>query len=416
MNSKYIETQLSYSKGWCFGAKSIDDALSSLKQGKPIIVIDDESRENEGDLILPAESATVESLAFMIKHTSGIICVGVPEDRLETLGLQQMVPNNQDPKQTAFTVSCDLKTVGTGISAADRCATIKALADPSTVSSELNRPGHIFPLRAVKNGVLVRQGHTEASVDFCRLSGLQPVGVLSEITNDDGTMARLPELQVFAKEHNLVLTSIQDLITYRLSKDNLVECVIPGVPLPTKYGEFTCYSFQSLLDSIEHPVLVKGVLNGQEPTLVRIHSKCQTGDIFGSLRCDCGDQLSWAMQTINDEGLGVIIYLSDQEGRGIGFSNKLKAYELQDQGNDTYQANEELSLPIDLRNYRIAAQILSNLGVKNIKLMTNNPDKYNPVCFKEHGLNLHSRIPIIVKPNQYSQKYFDAKQLNGHMV
>ena len=403
--------------GWCFGRQSVEDALKAVAQGKFIVVTDDENRENEGDLIMAADKVTPESIAFMVRHTSGVICCAMEGEDLDRLQLQQMVPNNTDPKNTAFTITCDLKDgTSTGISAADRAKTLKALANPITVANDFNKPGHIFPLRYKEGGVLKRAGHTEASVDFSRLSGCAPVGVLSEIVNDnDGSMARLPDLQKFAKQHDLVLTSIADLVKYRHMQEKLVQR-LGDTParLPTKYGTFDAYAFRSVLDGVDHLALVKSdgddsknpKFNG--PVLVRVHSECCTGDVFGSLRCDCGPQLDFAMKEIANAGRGVLVYLRGQEGRGIGLGHKMRAYALQDLGWDTVQANEKLGFPVDSREYGIGAQILADLNVSELILMTNNPAKYSGLG--GYGLKIVDRHPVLISPNPENLKYLSTKR------
>lgn len=416
-------------QGWCFGEASVQQALADMAAGKFIVVVDDQDRENEGDLIIAADRVTPESIAFMVRHTSGVICCAMEGDHLDRLALSQMVPNNEDPKNTAFTITCDLKHgTSTGISAADRAKTLLALASPDTQASDLLRPGHIFPLRYVEGGVLKRAGHTEASVDFSRLAGCAAVGVLSEIVDDtDGSMARLPTLRVFAKEHGLTLTSIADLVMYRRHKDKLVKRV-GDVParLPTRYGVFDVYAYQSILDDVEHVALVLGadeseVLNGVRkpifngPTLVRVHSECCTGDIFGSLRCDCGPQLDFAMREIANAGRGVFIYLRGQEGRGIGLGHKMRAYALQDTGRDTVEANEDLGLPVDSREYGIGAQMLADLNVSKLILMTNNPAKYSGLS--GYGLEIVERLPVQISPNPENMEYLRTKKVKmGHWL
>lgn len=397
-------------------------------------MVDDENRENEGDLILAADCATPESIAFMVRYTSGVICCAMEGEALDRLNLTQMVPNNTDPKNTAFTITCDLRTgTSTGISAADRAKTLIALADSNSVADDFHRPGHIFPLRYREGGVLKRAGHTEASVDFARLAGCNPVGVLSEIVDDrDGSMARLPELRKFAQEHNLTLTSIQDLVMFRRLQEKLVERV-GEMPcrLPTRYGVFDTFAYRSVLDGVEHVALVVGghpdgkgldskdapytKPNFDGPVLVRVHSECCTGDVFGSLRCDCGPQLDFGMREIAAAGRGVLVYLRGQEGRGIGLAHKMRAYALQDRGWDTVEANEELGLPVDSREYGIGAQILADLNVSEIILMTNNPAKYSGLG--GYGLKIVDRMPVQITPNPENVAYLKTKKLKmGHWL
>lgn len=410
--------------GWCFGPQSVEDALAAIKAGNFIVVVDDENRENEGDLIMAADKVTPESIAFMVRYTSGVICCAMEGSDLDRLQLQQMVPNNTDPKNTAFTITCDLAAgTSTGISAADRAMTLRALADPNSSPTDFNRPGHIFPLRYREGGVLKRAGHTEASVDFSRLAGSAPVGVLSEIVDDtDGSMARLPQLRIFAKQHGLVLTSIADLVKYRRMQEKLVTR-LGSTParLPTRFGTFDAYPYRSVLDGVDHVALVIGGGDDPEnprfdgPVLVRVHSECCTGDVFGSLRCDCGPQLDFAMREIAQEGRGVIVYLRGQEGRGIGLGHKMRAYALQDKGRDTVQANEELGFPVDSREYGIGAQILSDLNVSQIRLMTNNPAKYSGLG--GYGLSIVERLPVIISPNPENLEYLRTKkQKMGHWL
>lgn len=411
------------SSGWCFGPESVRAAISAVKRGQFIVVVDDENRENEGDLIIAADKATPEAIAFMVRHTSGVICCAMEGASLDRLHLIPMVPNNTDPKNTAFTITCDLKHgTSTGISAADRAKTLVALADPNRQPADFNRPGHIFPLRYREGGVLKRAGHTEASVDFARLAGCAPVGVLSEIVNDDavGSMARLPELKLFAKKHGLVLTSIADLVKYRSMQEKLIQRIgeCPA-RLPTRYGLFDAFAYRSLLDGVEHVALVVGGGNDparprfEGPVLVRVHSECCTGDVFGSLRCDCGPQLDFAMREIAKEGRGVLVYLRGQEGRGIGLGHKMRAYALQDKGRDTVQANEDLGLPVDSREYGIGAQILADLNVSQLILMTNNPAKYSGLG--GYGLSIVKRRPVQISPNPENLKYLQTKQQKmGH--
>lgn len=387
---------------------TIEEAIEALQNGKPIIVADDCNRENEGDLILPAEKATPESIAFIVKHTSGLICVSMLEERLNALQLPQMVPDNTESMKTAFTVSVDYKFGTTsGISAADRAATIQALIRPDTKPCDLNRPGHIFPLKYRQGGVLKRAGHTEATVDLMVIAGLYPAGVLCEIVNDDGSMARFPELVTFSKVHQLPLITVEQIIRYRRKKEKLVHCV-SSAPIPTEFGTFTAHVYESKLDGIEHVALVKNDVRGKENLLVRVHSECLTGDVFGSCRCDCGEQLKEAMKRIDQEGSGVIVYLRGHEGRGIGLAHKLRAYTLQDRGADTVEANEMLGLPVDSREYGIGAQILSDLGVTTIRLLSNNPAKYGGL--DGFDLKIVERVPLQIRPKPENLIYLKTKQ------
>jgi 3,4-dihydroxy 2-butanone 4-phosphate synthase/GTP cyclohydrolase II len=392
----------------------VEDLIKDIKEGKMIILLDDENRENEGDLLIAAEKITPEIVNFMTKHARGLICMPLTEEIAKEKDLEFMTDKNTESKHTNFTVSVDYKHgTTTGISAFDRFKTIEELINKKSLPSDFARPGHMFPLVAREGGVLVRAGHTEAAVDLSRLAGLIPSGVICEIMNDDGTMARYPELVVFAEKHNLKLGTIQDLIEYRRKSEKLVECDTVA-KLPTAYGEFEIRYYLSKTDEQEHVALVKGNVNTDEPILVRVHSECLTGDVFGSARCDCGDQLHAAMKMIADEGRGVVIYMR-QEGRGIGLRAKLKAYHLQDKGFDTVEANEELGYPADLRDYGIGAQILVDLGVKNIRLMTNNPKKI--IGLKGYGLSNVERVPIeaIFKPENL--KYLKTKRDKmGHMI
>jgi 3,4-dihydroxy 2-butanone 4-phosphate synthase/GTP cyclohydrolase II len=394
---------------------SIENALKALANGQFVVVADDEDRENEGDLILAAEKATPEHIAFMVRHTSGIICVPMLSERLDILQLPPMVSHNSEAHRTAFSISVDYRHgTTTGISASDRAATIRALIDPNTQPADLNRPGHIFPLRYREGGVLKRAGHTEAAVDLARLAGLTPAGVLCELVNDDGTMMRMPDLIPFAKKNNLPLITIADLIRYRRKSEKLVHC-ISEARLPTNYGEFTAYVYESQIDNMQHLALVKGDFKKESGVLVRVHSECLTGDVFNSTRCDCGSQLSLAMSQIAEEGAGVIIYLRGHEGRGIGLGHKLRAYQLQDQGRDTVEANIELGFPADSREYGIGAQILVDLGVTNIRLLTNNPAKYKGL--EGYDLKIVERVPLIAPKQQENSLYLLAKQNKlGHLL
>jgi 3,4-dihydroxy 2-butanone 4-phosphate synthase/GTP cyclohydrolase II len=393
----------------------IEDAIKDIQEGKLVIVVDDEDRENEGDFITAARNVTPDVVNFMTKHGRGLICATLPEDRCDELGLELMVNNNTALHETAFTVSVDLLGHGctTGISAHDRAKTIQALIDPSTQPSDLGRPGHIFPLRAKKGGVLRRAGHTEAAVDLARLAGFEPGGVLVEIMNDDGSMARLPELVEVAKKFDFKLISIKDLIEYRIKIDSLVEEVV-RVDMPTKYGHFKLVAFREKNSTNEHLALLKGEWQKDEPVLVRVHSSCFTGDILGSLRCDCGEQLQKAMQQVEKEGKGAILYMN-QEGRGIGLLNKLKAYQLQEQGMDTVEANLHLGFQMDQRDYGIGAQMLRYLGITKLRLMSNNPKKR--VGLIGYGLEIVENIPIEAHPNPYNEKYLETKKNKmGHEI
>jgi len=394
---------------------TIEEAIEDIRQGRMVILVDDEDRENEGDLTMAAEKVTPEAINFMARFGRGLICLTLTPEKCDQLNLPPMVSANTSSFGTAFTVSIEAKKgVTTGISAADRAHTIlTAVADDSS-ADDLARPGHIFPLRARTGGVLVRTGQTEGSVDLATLAGLKPAGVICEIMNDDGTMARMPELREFAKEHGLKICSVADLVAYRMRKESLVRRAVE-VPLPTLYGgEFVAIAFQNDVDQFEHLALVKGDVSGDEPVLVRVHSECMTGDVFGSCRCDCGDQLHSAMAMIEEEGRGVILYMR-QEGRGIGLINKLKAYSLQDKGKDTVEANLELGFKADLRDYGIGAQILVNLGVKNIRLMTNNPKKI--VGLEGYGINIVDRVPIQIEATEMNLKYLQTKREKlGHLL
>jgi 3,4-dihydroxy 2-butanone 4-phosphate synthase/GTP cyclohydrolase II len=394
---------------------AIEDAIAAVARGEIVVVIDDEDRENEGDLIMAAEFATPEKIAFFVKHTSGVICMPLMGERCDHLDLPLMVTHNTESHRTAFTVSVDYRhDTSTGISAADRARTIQALIDPATAPADLARPGHIFPLRYREGGVLKRAGHTEAAVDLARMAGLYPAGVLCEIVNEDGTMARVPELERFCEEHDLLMISIADLVRYRRQEEKLVRR-ISEARIPTDFGEFTCYAYESLLDGEVHLAFVKGAVQGQDDVLVRIHSECLTGDVFGSLRCDCGTQLQSAMQKVDDEGMGAIIYLRGHEGRGIGIAHKLKAYVLQDNGRDTVDANVELGFHADRREYGIGAQILVDLGITTMRIMTNNPAKGDGIS--GYGLEIVERVPLETKPNPENINYLRTKRERmGHLL
>jgi 3,4-dihydroxy 2-butanone 4-phosphate synthase/GTP cyclohydrolase II len=392
---------------------TIEEAIADIQQGKIIVIVDDEDRENEGDLMVAAEKVTPEIINFMAKFGRGLICLTLTESRTLELGLSMMVDDNESAFETPFTVSIDARNgISTGISAADRAHTIKVAIDPESSRGDLVKPGHIFPLRAKNGGVLVRMGQTEASVDIARIAGLQPYGVICEIMNDDGTMARVSHLTEFIKEHDLKMITTKDLAEFRLKKEALVEEVTSTI-LPTHSGEFRSVVFKNILNEQAHVALVKGEIQADEPTLVRVHSQCLTGDVFGSYRCDCGEQLKKSMEMIDQEGKGVLLYLY-QEGRGIGIVNKMKAYALQDEGKDTVQANEELGFKPDLRDYGIGAQILRKLGLGKIRIMTNNPRKI--VGLEGYGLEMVERVSIEVQAKKDNIKYLRTKQEKmGHM-
>ena len=393
---------------------TIDEAIEDIRKGRMVIVVDDENRENEGDLVLAAERITPEKVNFLTKFGRGLICVPMPGERLEELDLTPMVRINTALHGTRFTVSVDaIQGTTTGISAEDRAITIKTLTDDDAKPSDLGRPGHIFPIEARPGGVLSRAGHTEATVDLCRLAGLKPYGVLCEILDDEGKMARLPQLRQMAEEKNLKIITVENLIKYRRTKEKLVERVTT-VNFPTKHGNFKLHLFKSAIDDHHHLALEKGEVSGKQNVMVRVHSSCLTGDVFGSCRCDCGDQLALAMEMIEKEGLGVVLYMR-QEGRGIGLANKIMAYKLQDGGKDTVEANAELGFPADLRDYGIGAQILSDLGLTTIKLITNNPKKL--VGLQGYNLEITGRIPITIKPNKHNARYLETKRDKlGHLI
>jgi len=392
----------------------IAEAIEDIKQGKIVIVCDDEDRENEGDMIMAAEKATPDDVNFISKYARGLMCVPMTNDRLKQLQLNQMVSENTARMGTRFTVSVDyLMGTTTGISAFDRAATIRALADDKTDPKDLGRPGHIFPLQARDGGVLARAGHTEATVDLARLAGLNPVGLLCEILDEDGTMARVPSLMKIAEKFNLKIVTVKDLIAYRRRHEKLVH-KIESINLPTKYGDFKLHLYESTIDEHYHLAIEKGDVGGKENVLVRVHSSCVTGDILGSLRCDCGDQLAASLKMIEKEGLGLVLYMR-QEGRGIGLANKIRAYKLQEHGRDTVEANLELGFSADLRDYGIGAQVLADMGLSKIRLITNNPKKV--VGIQGYGLEVVERVPMAITPNEYNQRYLDTKRDKlGHLL
>lgn len=391
---------------------TVEEAIEDFRQGKVVIVVDDEDRENEGDFIVAAELITPEVVNFMLHEGRGVLCAPLSEKRCDELGLQMMETNNTSLLGTPFTVSCDLLGHGctTGVSARDRAATLRALANPETLPTDLGRPGHINPLRARDRGVLRRPGHTEAAIDLARMAGLQPAGVLIEVMNEDGTMARLPELVEIAKKYDLKIISIAQMIAYRLQEESIIERGVT-VPLPTAWGDFMITPFRQKSNGVEHVALTKGTWSEDEPVLIRVHSSCATGDIFSSYRCDCGDQLHTAMQMIEREGKGAIVYLN-QEGRGIGLCNKIHAYKLQDQGMDTVDANIHLGFKADERDYGVGASIIRELGIRKMRLMTNNPSK--KAGLEGYGLTIESIEPIVITPNQHNERYLATKQERMH--
>jgi len=395
---------------------SIPDAVAAIGRGEIVVVVDDEDRENEGDLIMAAEHATPEAITFFVRHTSGVICAPLTGDRLDELEIPLMVRENTESHRTAFTYSVDfIHGTSTGISAADRSTTLQALTDPATKPLDLARPGHIFPLRYAEGGVLKRAGHTEAAVDLARMAGCYPAGVLCEVVNDDGTMARVPDLVEFCKTHGLLMISIAQLIKYRRQHEKLVKRVAEA-RIPTDWGDFTCYVYESLLDGEQHVAMVKGAVAGEDDVMVRVHSECLTGDVFGSMRCDCGVQLDGAMQRIAEEGLGVLVYLRGHEGRGIGLGHKIRAYNLQERdGLDTIAANQALGLPVDSREYGIGAQILNDLGITTMRLITNNPSKFGGL--EGFGLEITGRVSIPTTPNPHNEGYLRTKKEQmGHLI
>ena len=393
----------------------IEDVIAAIARGEIVVMVDDEDRENEGDFIMAAEFASAEKLAFIVRYSTGVVCAPLTDERCDELRLPLMVEQNTESQRTAFTDTVDLiEGTTTGISAADRAATLRGLSDPTLSFKSFARPGHIFPLRARNGGVLKRAGHTEAGVDLARLAGCEPAAVICEIQNDDGTMMRLPDLRTFCAEHKLLLSSIAQLIEYRRHNERLVERMGEAA-VPTEFGTFTCVAYKSTIDNIEHLAFVKGAITGKEPILVRVHSECLTGDVFGSRRCDCGPQLATAMQMVDEAGAGVIVYLRGHEGRGIGIGHKIRAYSLQDEGFDTVDANTELGLPIDSREYGIGAQILADLGVRELKLMTNNPAKYGGLG--GYGLTVVERVSLNTIPTPENEAYLRTKRERmGHHI
>jgi 3,4-dihydroxy 2-butanone 4-phosphate synthase/GTP cyclohydrolase II len=397
------------------GFSTIDEAIEEIRAGRMVVVVDDADRENEGDLIIAAGKVTQEAIAFMVRHTSGVICMPVVGERLDELHLPLMVTDATDARRTAFTISIDVRSgTTTGISAADRAATIRAVIDPATRPEDLARPGHVFPLRYHEGGVLKRAGHTEAAVDLARLAGLYPAGALCEVVNEDGSMARLPDLQRFAGQHGLKLVSIADLIAYRRRTEKFVRRVA-GAAIPTEHGEFRAEAFESLVDGRVHVAMVLGEVGDGERILVRVHSECLTGDVFHSLRCDCGTQLQSALERIGQEGRGVVLYIRGHEGRAIGLPHKLRAYELQEAGRDTVEANVELGFAPDPRDYGIGAQILYEIGVRSMRLLTNNPSKR--AGLEGYGLSIVERVPLETTPTPENLRYLQAKREKlGHLL
>ena len=390
------------------------EAIARIARGEPVVVVDDTDRENEGDLILAAEKVTPDAVAFVLRHTSGVLCVALSGERCDALNLPQMVTQGGDGQGTAFTVTVDARRgITTGISASDQSATIRGLASAGAKASDFVRPGHVFPLRARDNGVLARRGHTEAAVDLARLAGLAPAGLLAELMNEDGTMMRMPALEAFARQHGLALLQIADLVAYRRRTEAIVEQVAEA-RLPTRHGPFSARVFRDVVEGREHIALVRGDVRGADSVLARVHSECVTGDLFGSLRCDCGAQLDAALERVASEGRGVVVYMRGHEGRGVGLIAKLHAYRLQDEGRDTVEANVELGLPIDSRNYDVGAQILTQLGLTTIRLMSNNPAKF--AALEGYALRIVERVPLLTTPNAENARYLSTKRSKlGHL-